>query len=121
MKRLHCLFLDRDDIKQGLKVVLAAIDQVKSGISICVFPEGTRCKNKDDLTEVQSFKEGTFKIATKSKCKIVPMAIMGTNEIFEDHLPWVKRGMWLSDTALLLIRQHSVKRNKSISELIAEK
>ena len=91
MKRLHCLFLDRDDIKQGLKVVLAAIDQVKSGISICVFPEGTRCKNKDDLTEVQSFKEGTFKIATKSKCKIVPMAIMGTNEIFEDHLPWVKK------------------------------
>ena len=67
MKRLHCLFLDRDDIKQGLKVVLAAIDQVKSGISICVFPEGTRCKNKDDLTEVQSFKEGTFKIATKIK------------------------------------------------------
>ena len=42
-----------------------------------VFPEGTRCKNIDDLTEVQSFKEGTFKIATKSKCKIVPMAIMG--------------------------------------------
>lgn len=91
MKRLHCLFLDRDDIKQGLKVVLAAIDQVKSGISICVFPEGTRCKNKDDLTEVQPFKEGTFKIATKSKCKIVPMAIMGTNEIFENHLPWVKK------------------------------
>ena len=74
MKRLHCLFLDRDDIKQGLKVVLAAIDQVKSG-----------------MTDVQSFKEGTFKIATKSKCKIVPMAIMGTNEIFEDHLPWVKK------------------------------
>ncbi len=113
--------LDRDDIKQGLKVVLAAIDQVKSGISICVFPEGTRCKNKDDLTDVQSFKEGTFKIATKSKCKIVPMAIMGTNEIFEDHLPWVKRGMWLSAMALLLIRKHSAKRNKSISELIAEK
>ena len=116
MKRLHCLFLDRDDIKQGLKVVLAAIDQVKSGISICVFPEGTRCKNKDDLTEVQSFKEGTFKIATKSKwqsweqMKYSRITFHGS-----------KRGMWLSDTALLLIRQHSVKRNKSISELIAEK
>ena len=121
MKRLHCLFLDRDDIKQGLKVVLAAIDQVKSGISICVFPEGTRCKNKDDLTEVQSFKEGTFKIATKSKCKIVPMAIMGTMKYSRITFHGSKRGMWLSDTALLLIRQHSVKRNKSISELIAEK
>ncbi len=91
MKRLHCLFIDRDDIKQGLKVILAAIDQVKNGISVCVFPEGTRCKNKDDLTDVLQFKEGTFKIATKSKCKIVPMAIVGTNEIFEDQFPWVKK------------------------------
>lgn len=91
MKRLYCLFIDRDDIKQGLKVILAAIDQVKSGISICVFPEGTRCKNKEDRTDMLPFKEGTFKIATKSKCKIVPMAIVGTNEIFEDQLPWVKK------------------------------
>lgn len=91
MKRLHCLFIDRDDIKQGLKVILAAIDQVKNGISVCVFPEGTRCKNKDDLTDVLPFKEGTFKIATKSKCKIVPMAIVGTSEIFEDQFPWVKK------------------------------
>ena len=39
MKRLHCLFLDRDDMKQGLKIVLEAIDHVKNGISICVFPD----------------------------------------------------------------------------------
>ena len=44
MKYLHCLFLDRNDIKQGMKIILTAIDKVKSGISICVFPEGTRNK-----------------------------------------------------------------------------
>ena len=49
MKRLHCLFLDRKDIKQGLKTILAAIEKVKSGISICIFPEGTRSKNEDEL------------------------------------------------------------------------
>lgn len=91
MKRLHCLFLDRDDIKQGFKVILTAIDEVKSGVSICVFPEGTRCKNQDDPAEVLPFKEGSFKIATKSKCKIIPIAITGTAEIFEDHLPWVHK------------------------------
>ena len=42
MKDLHCLFLDRQDIKAGLKTILAAIDKVKNGISICIFPEGTR-------------------------------------------------------------------------------
>ena len=42
MKNLHCLFLDRQDVKQGLKTILTAIDKVKAGISICIFPEGTR-------------------------------------------------------------------------------
>ena len=48
MKRLYCLFLDRKDLKQGLKVILTAIDQIKSGISMCIFPEGTRNRNADD-------------------------------------------------------------------------
>ena len=50
MKRLHCLFLDRKDIKQGLKTILEAIEKVKSGISICIFPEGTRNKNESELS-----------------------------------------------------------------------
>lgn len=88
MKRLHCIFLNREDVRQGLSVILEAIDSVKNGISICVFPEGTR--NKDaDPTSVLKFKEGTFKIASKSGCKIVPMALTGTAEVFENHLPWV--------------------------------
>ena len=39
MRRLYCLFLDREDMKQGLKVILQAIEYIKQGISICVFPE----------------------------------------------------------------------------------
>ena len=39
MRYLHCLFLDRKDIKQGLKTILTAIEKIKSGISICIFPE----------------------------------------------------------------------------------
>ena len=44
MKRLYCLFLDRENPKEGLKTILQAIDYVKHGISICIFPEGTRNK-----------------------------------------------------------------------------
>ena len=89
MKYLHCLFLDREDIKQGLKTILTAIDKMKSGISICIFPEGTRNKN-DDETELLPFHEGSFKIATKSGCPIVPIAMNNTAEIFEAHFPRVK-------------------------------
>ena len=89
MKYLHCLFLDRKDIKQGLKTILAAVDKVKSGISICIFPEGTRNKNASDL-DMLPFHEGSFKIAVKAKCPIIPIAMNNTSEIFEAHLPKIK-------------------------------
>ena len=89
MKRLHCIFLKRDDMKEGLKVILKAIDYVKSGISICIFPEGTRNKDKNNPTSLLPFKEGSFKIASKTGCKIVPMALIGTADILENHFPWI--------------------------------
>lgn len=85
MKFLQCLFLDRDDIKQGLKTVLKAIDQVKAGYSIFISPEGTRNHGEDMLP----FKEGSFKIAEKTGCAIIPVSISNADEIFENHTPWV--------------------------------
>ena len=87
MKNLHCLFLDRSNIKEGLKTILTGIDYVKNGISIWIFPEGTRNKGKGML----DFKEGSMKIAEKTGCPIIPVAFTGTAEIFESHIPWVKR------------------------------
>ena len=89
MRNLHCLFLDRKDIKQGMKTILEAIEKIKSGISICIFPEGTRNKNESEL-DMLPFHEGSFKIATKAKCPIIPVAMNNTAEMFEAHLPKVK-------------------------------
>ena len=46
MKRLHCEFLNRSDVKEGLKTILSCIEKVNKGISIFIFPEGTRNKIK---------------------------------------------------------------------------
>lgn len=89
MKYLHCLFLDRNDIRQGLKTILTAAEKMKSGISICIFPEGTRNKNEDEL-DMLPFHEGSFKIATKAKCPIIPIAISNSAEIWEAHAPAMK-------------------------------
>lgn len=89
MKRLHCQFLNREDKKEGLKMILECIDLVKKGTSICIFPEGTRCESPDD-TEMLPFKEGSFKIAEKTGCAVVPMAITGSADVFEKHYPWIK-------------------------------
>lgn len=92
MKRITCLFMDRDDIKQSLKIILQAIEQVKGGTSVFIYPEGTRNKNIEDSTDVAEFKEGSFKIAQKTGCKIVPVAVTGTAEIFENSLPLIHGG-----------------------------
>lgn len=89
MKFLHCLFLDRTDIKDGLKTILAAIDLVKNGVSIMIFPEGTRGKDPSGL-ELLPFHEGSFKVATKTGCPIIPVSINNSSPIFEDHIPWIK-------------------------------
>lgn len=88
MKDLHCLFLDRDDVKAGLKTILTAIDMVKGGTSICIFPEGTR--NKEEGTFLP-FHEGSFRIAAKSGCPIIPMTINNSAAVFEDQFPKIKK------------------------------
>lgn len=88
MKYLHCLFLDRENVKEGLKTILEAVEKAKSGISICVFPEGTRNKTADTFLP---FHEGSFKIAEKAEVPIVPMTIVNSAAIFEDHLPKIKK------------------------------
>ena len=91
MRRVYCLFLNRKDLRQGMQTILKAIEYVKNGISICIFPEGTRSKDPDQ-TKLLEFHEGSFKIATRTGCPIVPMAISGSSAIFEDHLPFISFG-----------------------------
>ncbi len=89
MKRLYCLFLDRENMKEGLKTILTAIEYVKSGISICIFPEGTR--NDGDELSLLTFHAGSFKVAEKSGCAIVPMSLNNTASIFESHIPFIRK------------------------------
>ncbi len=88
MKNLHCLFLDRDDMKEGLKTILTGVEYMKNGYSIFIMPEGTR--NRGDELDLLPFKEGSFKMAEKSGCAIIPVAISNSAAVFEKQIPWVK-------------------------------
>ncbi len=81
----NTLFIDRDDIKQGLQTILKAIENVKLGMSVFIFPEGTRSRDG----KMNEFKEGSMKIAVKSGCPIVPIAISNSGNVFENHFPKV--------------------------------
>ena len=86
MNKLYCLFLDRDNIRAGLDTILKAIDQVKHGISMFICPEGTRSQGD----ELLPFKEGGMKISEKTGCPIVPVALYGTDDLFEKHMPFIR-------------------------------
>lgn len=86
MKLLNCLFLNRDDIKEGLKTILKGVELVKHNTSVFIFPEGTRSEGD----ELLPFKEGSLKIAEKGKCPVIPVAITNTEQLFEAHMPFVR-------------------------------
>ena len=74
--------IDRDDIRQGLKVIMKMAEEVKSGRNYVIFAEGTRTRNKNELLE---FKGGSFKSAMMAKCPIVPVALIDSYKPFDEN------------------------------------
>lgn len=83
---VNCIFLDRKDPREGLKAILQASDYIKNGVSIFLFPEGTRSKDG----KLHEFKDGGFKIATKVGAPIIPVGITGTSKLFENQFPKIR-------------------------------
>lgn len=79
MKRIHCVFMDRKNLRQSAETIVKGINILKGGYSMVIFPEGTRSKGG----EHKEFKAGSFKLATKSKSLIVPVTIDGTYKVLE--------------------------------------
>lgn len=73
--------LDRDDPKQGLRVIIEATNEVKAGRPYLIFPEGTRSKDGNNPGE---FKGGSFKCATRAKAPIVPVALIDSFVPFDE-------------------------------------
>lgn len=88
MRRIHVLFLDRTDIKAGVQMVSDATELLKKGYHVLIFPEGTRGHQEGTL---QEFKGGSFKIAIRAGAPVVPMTIIGTGDVLEDHILKVKK------------------------------
>lgn len=86
----NCLFLDRKNVKNGIKTIIQGIDMLKDGTSLWICPEGTRSKGESVL-DLKEFHEGSFKMAEKSGCPIVPVALTGTAEMFEKQFPKIKK------------------------------
>ena len=85
IKKMNGLFLNREDIREGVKTIKEAVEKVNNGISMCIFPEGTRNKDLTSKTSMLPFHGGSLKIAERSGAPIIPVAIYNTGEIFEGN------------------------------------
>lgn len=77
---LRAYMLDRKDVRQALQIINSVAKEVESGRNYLIFPEGTRSKNGNCVGE---FKGGSFKSATKSKCPIIPVALIDSFKPFD--------------------------------------
>ncbi len=117
---MHCRFMNRDDMKQSLKVILECIEEAKKGISILIYPEGTRSKGESEL-DMLSFKEGSFKIATKAGIRIVPVAMHGTRELLERQFPRIRPGkVTISYGEVIDPKQLDKDQQKRLGEICRE-
>ena len=78
------LFLDRKDIRAGLETINTGTENMKQGLSLGLFPEGTRNHNKEMLP----FKTGGYRMAEKSDSAMVLCALTGFDNIFENNKPF---------------------------------
>ncbi len=85
-RNIHCLFFNRNDLKEGMKMILNGIAMLKKGESVFVFPEGTRNKNEQELP-LLPFHDGSFRMAVKSGCPVVPVAITNMAAVWDGHSP----------------------------------
>lgn len=117
MEFMNCLFLDRSSAKAGLKTILQAVDYAKNGISIFIFPEGTRSKDGT----VAEFKAGSFKIAEKAGVPVVPVAFDRTEDIFERQKPFIKSArVTMSYGKPIYINELDKEDKKKVHEMARE-
>jgi 1-acyl-sn-glycerol-3-phosphate acyltransferase len=83
MHRIGYIPIERDSPKKAYRSMLKAAEAVNRGVSVMIFPEGTRSPDG----RLQSFKKGLFLIALKSQAPILPITIQGTAKI-------MKKGDW---------------------------
>ena len=81
MRDIGTLYIDRENPREALKTIKEGGERMKKGLSLSLFPEGTR-NHKDTLLP---FKEGGYKMAEKSNSPIILVANSGTDDIWEKN------------------------------------
>ncbi|MBN2125952.1 MAG: 1-acyl-sn-glycerol-3-phosphate acyltransferase, partial [Deltaproteobacteria bacterium] len=88
MKGARYIPIDRADPRKAVQSMNQAADKIRQGVSVLIFPEGTRSEDG----RLQGFKAGGFHLALKSGCDIVPVVILNSNRVAPKGSLRIRRG-----------------------------
>lgn len=74
-----CILVDREDSRSRSAVYRRANRRLKQGLSICIFPEGGV---PEEAVELDTFKDGAFKMAIAHRIPVVPIAFYDNKKRF---------------------------------------
>ncbi len=86
---IDILFLDRNNPRQGIKVLKEAIEIIRTPRSMILFPEGTRSNSKN----MNEFKSGLISIAQKSHSPIIPVSVVNSHQFSRKLHFWKPKGI----------------------------
>ncbi|NRT14493.1 1-acyl-sn-glycerol-3-phosphate acyltransferase [Flavobacterium sp. 28A] len=75
-----CILVDRGSSKSRLEVFKQAQKRIDNGLSVCIFPEGG--VPDDESVELDSFKDGAFRLAIEHQIPIVPITFADNKKRF---------------------------------------
>lgn len=81
------IFVDRTNPKGMLTTIRQAERSLTNGVSLVVFPEGSRTKDGN----LGSFKRGAFQLADDLQLPVVPVTINGSFDVLPRNAKWVHR------------------------------
>ncbi|NOX89975.1 MAG: 1-acyl-sn-glycerol-3-phosphate acyltransferase [Calditrichaeota bacterium] len=88
MRAVGMIPIDRGNSKEARKTINEAVETLQKGVSVLIFPEGTR----SETGEIKPFKKGGFILALKSGLPIVPMVFSGSLQIMKKKSKRLNRG-----------------------------
>lgn len=117
VRQMGGIFLDRKDVRQAARVFQQAVEKVKGGYSMVIFPEGTRSRS----AEMGDYKKGSMKLPLRAEAPIVPVSIDGTYKVFEGN------GYRIGSTDIILTiappimpQDYAGKSTSAVAEMVRE-
>ncbi len=80
--------VDRSNRDAAIASVHAAAEVLRGGLNMTIFPEGTRSRDGRLLP----FKKGPFYLALETGCPVVPVTILGTEQILPKGAAFLRKG-----------------------------